>query len=98
MEGEHGVTHLTEEETVDDTQHMPTIQVVMDEDLLRAADGAARKCRVNRSALIRDALRQHLSALQSLELERRDRKGYETTPDDSADAKIWEQVAEWPQD
>lgn len=77
---------------------MPTIQIVMDEELLRAADGAARKHRMNRSALIRDALRNHLSRLAALELERRDREGYEARPDEAAEANRWEGVAEWPRE
>ena len=39
---------------------MQTIQVVLEEKLLRDADRAARRVRVNRSALIREALREHL--------------------------------------
>lgn len=35
---------------------MKTVQVVIEEDLLRAADAAARRNRVNRSALFREAL------------------------------------------
>jgi metal-responsive CopG/Arc/MetJ family transcriptional regulator len=36
---------------------METIQVVLDSKLLRAADRAARRSRLNRSALVRAALR-----------------------------------------
>ena len=39
---------------------MNTIQVVIEEDLLRSADRVARQLKINRSALIRDALRGHL--------------------------------------
>ncbi len=88
---------MTVEVTVDDTLHMPTIQVVMDEELLRAADEAARRQRMNRSALIREALRRHLDRLVSLELERRDREGYEAKPDDAEEARRWEGVTEWPE-
>ena len=44
---------------------MQTIQVVLEEDLLRAADRAARRVRVNRSALIREALREHLKRIKT---------------------------------
>lgn len=76
---------------------MTTIQVVLDEELLRAADQAARKARVNRSALVRDALRKYLKSLHYRELERRDREGYEKHPDTEAFA-AWEGVAAWPDD
>lgn len=39
---------------------MQTIQVVLDTKLLQAADRAAKRQKMNRSALIRDALREHL--------------------------------------
>ena len=62
---------------------METIQVVLDTALLRAADGAAKRPRINRSALIRDALRQHLADLRTRELEARDRDGYLRHPESS---------------
>ena len=75
---------------------METIQVVLDSALLRATDDAARRARVNRLALIRNALREHLKRLQTKELEARDRKGYLEHPDDSTEIADWERVAVWP--
>ena len=75
---------------------METIQVVLDSALLRATDGAARRARVNRSALIRKALRDHLRRLQTQELEARDREGYRERPEASTWAEDWEEVAVWP--
>jgi len=76
---------------------METIQVVLDSKLLRAADRAARRTKRNRSALIRDALRQHLKSLEIQELEQRDRKGYQMLPEDP-ELSAWEPEAAWPQD
>ncbi len=53
-----------------------TIQVVLDAKLLKAADLAAKRQKVNRSALIRSALQEYLKRLQNQELEERDRRGY----------------------
>ena len=75
---------------------METIQVVLDLALLRAADAAAKRGRVNRSALVRDALREHLKRLKTRELEARDRTGYLEHPDDSTEIADWERVATWP--
>jgi metal-responsive CopG/Arc/MetJ family transcriptional regulator len=75
---------------------METIQVVLDSALLRATDGAAKRARVNRSALVRAALREHLKRLETRELEARDRRGYEEHPDASTEAPDWERVAAWP--
>ncbi len=73
-----------------------TIQVVLEPELLRAADRTARRIKVNRSALIRDALRDHLKRLATKERERRDRDGYRRHPDDLAEARAWAAVASWP--
>ena len=73
---------------------METIQVVLDSALLRAADGAAKRARINRSALIRDALREHLRRLRTHELEKRDREGYARHLGSSHET--WEGEASWP--
>jgi len=75
---------------------MRTIQVVLDSELLRAADGAARRTRLNRSALIRDALREHLRRLEIRALEERDRQGYEMGPEADDELTGWEAEAAWP--
>jgi metal-responsive CopG/Arc/MetJ family transcriptional regulator len=82
---------------VEYTPHMETVQVVLDKQLLRAADRAAKQARLNRSALIREALREHLKRLQILELESRDRRGYREQPDAAGDCSSWERVAAWPE-
>ena len=74
---------------------METIQVVLDADLLRATNGAAKRARVNRSSLIREALREHLRRLRACEIEARDRQGYRRRPDAAGDAAAWERVASW---
>jgi len=75
-----------------------TIQVVLEPELLRAADRTARRIKVNRSALIRDALREHLKRLAQKEREGRDREGYRRIPDQPADARAWASVASWPEE
>lgn len=77
---------------------MDTIQVVMEGELLKAADRAARRLRVNRSALIRDAVREHLKRLHYRELERKEREAYERVPDDPAEFAAWDKVAAWPRE
>jgi metal-responsive CopG/Arc/MetJ family transcriptional regulator len=77
---------------------MVTIQVVMEEGLVKAADQAARRMKQNRSALIRDAVREHLKRLHYRELERQEREAYERTPDDPAEFAVWDKVAAWPKE
>jgi metal-responsive CopG/Arc/MetJ family transcriptional regulator len=75
---------------------MEIIQVVVDSKLLRATDRAARRTKLNRSALIRDALRDYLRRLKTKEREQRDRQGYETGPSADEELSGWESEAIWP--
>ena len=75
---------------------MKTIQIVLEEDLLRAADREARRNRVNRSALIREALREHLKRRRLSEMDARERRGYREFPDGEFD--VWSRVLAWPED
>jgi metal-responsive CopG/Arc/MetJ family transcriptional regulator len=73
-----------------------TIQVVLEKELLRATDRAAQDRRVNRSALVREALRAHLKRLATVDRERRDREGYERRQGDPDECGAWDKVAAWP--
>ncbi len=75
---------------------METIQVVLDKKLLQATDQAARRTRRNRSALVRDALREHLRRLELRAREEQDRRGYETRPQRADESSAWEEEAAWP--
>ena len=77
---------------------MTTIQVVLGDSLLQAADRAVRRLKVNRSALIRDALREHLRRLSLHERERRDREGYARHPIAKDEFSVWARVTAWPDD
>jgi metal-responsive CopG/Arc/MetJ family transcriptional regulator len=77
---------------------METIQVVLDKKLLQATDRAARHTKQNRSALVRDALREHLRLLERRVLEDRDRKGYARRPQVGDKWQVWEAEAAWPQE
>ncbi|HEX6895999.1 MAG TPA: ribbon-helix-helix protein, CopG family [Bryobacteraceae bacterium] len=69
------------------------IQIVLDEKLLKAADKAAKRQHVNRSALIREALQRYLQHLQELQLEEQDRRGYLSKPQREQEYRIWEDAA-----
>lgn len=75
---------------------MKTIQIVLDETLLRAADLAAKEEKVNRSALLRIALAEFLRRREICKLERQDREGYARIPDSVDDLGVWDGVAAWP--
>jgi len=75
---------------------METIQVVLDKKLLRATDQAARRMKRNRSALVRDALREHLRRLEIGAKEKRDRQGFSMRPQTEEESLVWEAEAAWP--
>jgi metal-responsive CopG/Arc/MetJ family transcriptional regulator len=77
---------------------METIQVVLDAKLLKAADVAARRRKVNRSALVREALQEHLNRLQVLDLEERDRPGYQARPQRVEEYLPWQEISAWPEE
>lgn len=77
---------------------METIQVVLGTKLLKAADRVAKRQKVNRSALIRQALEEHLKRLHMAELEERDRRGYQGQPQRLEEFRPWEETAVWPED
>jgi metal-responsive CopG/Arc/MetJ family transcriptional regulator len=76
---------------------METIQVVLDAKLLRAADRAARRTKLNRSALIRDALREHLRRMEIRALEEEERAAYTRLPQAESELLSWDPEAVWPE-
>jgi metal-responsive CopG/Arc/MetJ family transcriptional regulator len=81
---------------VEQSQHMETVQIVLDKSLLQATDRAARRLKRNRSALVREALREHLKRLEVLASEARDRQGYLAQPQAVDNVSAWEAEASWP--
>ena len=77
---------------------MEIVQIVLDKKLLNAADQAAKLTKRNRSALVRDALREHLRRLELRLKEERDRQGYSQQALAEAETQGWESEATWPED
>ena len=76
---------------------METIQVVIDSKLRQTADRLAKRKKVNRSALVREALREDAKRERIREMEERDRRGYEAQPETGDEWLIWEREAVWPE-
>ena len=76
---------------------MQTIQIVLDETLLKAADREAKRLRTNRSRLFRTALREHLKRSRIKEDEERERASYAAMPEGN-EMTAFEKVAAWPED
>jgi len=77
---------------------METVQVVLDKELLQATDKAAKRTKQNRSALVRDALRRHLRALDIRAKEEQERAAYLKHPQTSEETSLWEAEAVWPEE
>lgn len=75
---------------------METVQIVLEKGLLVATDRAARRSKLNRSAFVRDALREHLRRLEVRALEDRDREGYSKQAQTADESRLWEAEAAWP--
>jgi metal-responsive CopG/Arc/MetJ family transcriptional regulator len=75
---------------------METVQIVLDKKLLQATDRVARRVKLNRSALVREALREHLRRLEVRASEERDREGYSRHPQTRDESHLWEAEAAWP--
>jgi metal-responsive CopG/Arc/MetJ family transcriptional regulator len=77
---------------------MATIQVVLDDKLLKETNNAAKQAKQNRSELVRTALREFLKKQRIREMEQRDRRGYQSKPIAQDEFPDWEAEAAWPED
>jgi metal-responsive CopG/Arc/MetJ family transcriptional regulator len=74
-----------------------TVQMTLDEDLVRRVDEVVASLNTTRSAFTRDALRDALESLKIQDLEARHRKGYLDTPVKSGEFGIWAEEQSWPE-
>ena len=69
---------------------MKTVQMTLDEQLVRAVDSAATKLGTTRSGLTREALRSALKEVRLRELESKQRDGYRRKPVKRGEFSDWE--------
>ena len=74
---------------------MRTVQMTLDDDLVRAVDRAARQLGTTRSAFTRDALRVALRELRARALEKKHREGYAKAPVRQGEFDVWEKEQAW---
>jgi predicted transcriptional regulator len=80
----------------DNVIFMRTVQMTLDERLVTRVDRAARKLGTTRSGFTRDALRDALARLATLEKERQHRRGYEASPVRRGELDDWASEQVWP--
>ncbi|HCE43356.1 MAG TPA: CopG family transcriptional regulator [Lentisphaeria bacterium] len=69
---------------------MRTIQMTLDDDLVKTVDRVAKEKKTTRSAFTRDALRMALKHFKVKRLEERHRSGYAVNPVLKGEFDIWE--------
>jgi metal-responsive CopG/Arc/MetJ family transcriptional regulator len=74
---------------------MKTVQMTLDESLVRAVDSAAKKLGTTRSAFTKGALRSALKEVHVKELESKHREGYKRKPVKHGEFSGWESEQEW---
>ncbi|MBW2409395.1 MAG: ribbon-helix-helix protein, CopG family [Deltaproteobacteria bacterium] len=74
---------------------MRTIQMTLDDDLVKAVDRVSKRLHTSRSAFTRKALRDALARYNLEQLERKHRQGYERKPVGADEFSVWETEQAW---
>jgi metal-responsive CopG/Arc/MetJ family transcriptional regulator len=74
---------------------MRTIQMTLDDELVKTVDRVAKKLKTTRSAFTRDALRLALGHLERRRLEEKHRTGYARKPVSTDEFALWETEQAW---
>ena len=74
---------------------MRTIQMTLDDDLVKAVDRVSKKLHTSRSAFTRKALREALDRLNLEQLERKHHQGYQQHPAVVDEFSVWETEQVW---
>ena len=77
------------------TTPMKTIQMTIDEQLLKQVDNAVSELQINRSAFIRNALHLALHELYIHKLEAQQARGYRRQPATATEFAEWEPEQVW---
>jgi metal-responsive CopG/Arc/MetJ family transcriptional regulator len=76
---------------------MKTVQVTLDEDLIARVDRVARRLKTTRSAFTRQALREALKHITTVQREAKHRRGYAAHPVEEGEFSGWATEQVWPE-
>jgi metal-responsive CopG/Arc/MetJ family transcriptional regulator len=76
---------------------MKTVQMTLDEDLVARVDRAARRLKTTRSGFTRQALREALKHITTLQREAQHRRGYTAHPVEESEFGGWAAEQVWPE-
>jgi len=74
---------------------MRTVQMTLDDNLVKAVDRVSKELHTSRSAFTRKALQDELVRYKLEQLERKHRRGYEQHPVTTDEFSIWETEQAW---
>ena len=74
---------------------MRTVQMTLDDDLVRDVDRVSEKLQTSRSAFTRDALREALARYSVTQQEEKHREGYRRHPVAADEFTVWEAEQDW---
>jgi CopG family transcriptional regulator / antitoxin EndoAI len=74
---------------------MKTVQMTLEDELVKSVDQAAKKLHTTRSAFTRSALKEALRNLRTKQMEERHRQGYRKHPASKEEVGVWEKEQEW---
>jgi len=74
---------------------MRTVQMTLDDDLVKTVDRVSKELNTNRSAFTRKALREALSRYNLEQLECKHRQGYAQHPVTAEESSVWETEQAW---
>ena len=74
---------------------MRTVQMTLDDELVKEVDRVSKQLHTSRSAFTRRALREALARHKVEQLERKHRQGYERHPVAADEFSVWETEQAW---
>lgn len=74
---------------------MKTVQMTLDEELVKQVDLIVNKTNTSRSAFTREALTRAIKHYQKLELEKKQQQGYAKKPVQDDEFELWEEEQVW---
>jgi metal-responsive CopG/Arc/MetJ family transcriptional regulator len=74
---------------------MKTVQITLNENLVKAVDSAAKKLGTTRSIFTREALRSALKVVRVKNMESKHRAGYKRKPVKRGEVSDWESEQVW---
>lgn len=74
---------------------MRTVQMTLDEELVKLVDRVVKELKTTRSSFTRKALKEALERLNIERLENKHRKGYKLHPVNKYEFSVWEDEQDW---